>query len=69
MSFSSVLNSLEAFITPVTQNSDAEIWRFLKKIWYPKYKEREYRMFNCPEKAKISRIINAVSIADIENVD
>lgn len=40
-----------------------------KKKWYPKYKEREHRMFYCPEKTKVSGIIIAVSIADIKNID
>ena len=40
-----------------------------KKRRYFNYKEKAYIIFNCPEKAKISAIIDILNIYDIENID
>ncbi len=68
-SFSRLSNTLRGSITPTPRNSDAEISQLMKERRCFDCKARENTMLNCPEKAKVSAIIDASDIDDIENID
>ncbi len=68
-SFLRLSNILWGSITSTPRNSNAEISQLMKKGKYFNCKEKRHTMLNCPEKTKVSAIIDALDIDDIENID
>ncbi len=68
-SFLCLSNILQESIIPTPRNLDAKILQLIKEGRCFKCEERGYTMLNCPEKAKVSIIIDASDIDNIENID
>ena len=68
-SFSRLSNTLRGSITLTPRNLDAEISQLMKEGRYFNCKEKGHTMLNCPKKANVSAIIDALDIEDIENID
>ena len=68
-SFLRLSNTLWGTIIPTPRNSDAKISRLIKERRCFNYRKRGHMRLNCPKKTKISAIIDATHINDIENID
>lgn len=62
-------NTVLGSIIPTLRNSDTEISQLIKKPRCFNYKKKRHKMLNCPERMKVSAIIDTSDIGNIGNID